>query len=85
MVCNVCVDIDTIEIRSDDDTEEAGGIKTRRVYHYRVRGSHSVHLESDDGCCFYYASSCQGKFFRGSKPMVREIEGGRTLELKYIN
>ena len=33
----MCVDIDTIEIRSDDDdSEEPGGIKTRRVYHYRV-------------------------------------------------
>ncbi|CAI7993402.1 DNA repair protein RAD50 [Geodia barretti] len=29
-------DIDVIEIRSDGDTEESGGIKTRRVYHYRV-------------------------------------------------
>ena len=25
-----------------------------------------------------------GKIFRGGKPMFREIEGGRRLELKYI-
>ena len=25
-----------IEIRSDDDAEESAGIKTRKVYHYRV-------------------------------------------------
>ena len=40
VVCScfaLCTDIDTIEIRSDDDTEESAGIKTRRVYHYRVR------------------------------------------------
>ena len=30
------VDIDTIEIRSDDDTEEAGTIRARRIYNYRV-------------------------------------------------
>ena len=30
------LDIDLIEIRSDDDAEESVGIKTRRVYHYRV-------------------------------------------------
>lgn len=29
-------DIDTIEIRSDDEMEESGTIRARRVYHYRV-------------------------------------------------
>ena len=36
-----------IEIRSDGDTEESGGIKTRRVYHYRVGPQTAiVHLRS---------------------------------------
>ena len=42
----ISADIDTIEIRSDDDTEESGGIKTRRVYHYRVTLSLSLFLSS---------------------------------------
>lgn len=31
------VDIDTIEVQTDDDMEESGTIKARRVYNYRVR------------------------------------------------
>lgn len=30
-------DIDTIEIRSDDEMEQPGTIGARRIYHYRVR------------------------------------------------
>ena len=44
------------------------------------------------GCKLFVVSlSCMlltgllGKIFRASKPMFREIEGGRRLELKYIN
>jgi len=29
-------DIDTIEIRSDDEMEQPGTIGARRIYHYRV-------------------------------------------------
>ena len=37
-----------IEIRSDDDTEESGGIKTRRVYHYRV-STYTTATATSDG------------------------------------
>ena len=30
------LDIDTIEVRSDDEVEETGTIRARRVYNYRV-------------------------------------------------
>lgn len=37
--CILFTDIDTIEIRSDDELEEPGTIRTRRIYHYRVSTS----------------------------------------------
>ena len=44
MICTLFTDIDTIEIRSDDELEEPGTIRTRRIYHYRVGTSTTVLL-----------------------------------------